>query len=729
MALLDRLNSTGPVGSLLGLLALLFLLAIPVPQSATGQSRPRATTSGPVVTVQLDNGDRLIPESLSNLLSRKIRYIESGRAVAADVADIAYDMEQALRQDGYASAMVEYNMYRLGDDGARERVRTAREWPSVQRVEFTVHPGNLTYFGIFRFDGVHHFGDAEIREQIPLASDARKMAPVIFEEARLRAALRRLENMYRFAGYADARVGPATRKSRNEQDAVFIDIVVPVQEGLQYTITEVTVSASDLPQDVFSQVTDGFGLEGKPYFPRQAVVGETEIRRILGISGYRPNITNKIDRAASGDVTIHYTVQAGSPRVFRDVSFISDSDLRTRTVFLERLLPLKPGEPVDAAALDEFEDRLYGMGVFSFVNIGEVPDDDVSIDEVLVGPGSSVPTDLNVTLREGRSRYMELAVGWGSYELLRGRVNYTDNNVFGRALSWSTTGAVSFRTREFSSSLTDQTIFGPKVRLTSYGAYSYRDEPSYDRTRGESGLIGVYRISPLFRTDLSYQFSYTVVEGVTAEIVGAEKGRLATGRIGYGVTFDSRDNVLNPKRGQRVTAHGQWSSRFIGSDIDFAGVDAEATTHHRLREGTILSLNGEYRTRIPLEDRETLPIQERLFLGGDRSVRSFTQDQLGPRAKNGDPLGGLSSLLGSVELRQRIVGELYIAGFYDIGTVSTQALHVDRNYTGMALGFGLRYHLPIGPIRLDGAYNPVFDPQESPEDRPWAVHFAVGFSF
>ena len=68
---------------------------------------------------------------------------------------------------------------------------------------------------------------------------------------------------------------------------------------------------------------------------------------------------------------------------------------------------------------------------------------------------------------------------------------------------------------------------------------------------------------------------------------------------------------------------------------------------------------------------------------------------------------------------------MYIAAFYDVGVVDETSWNV-AGEAGHAVGLGLRYHLPIGPIRLDGAYNPG---ETFTQDRRWAIHFAVGFSF
>jgi outer membrane translocation and assembly module TamA len=76
-------------------------------------------------------------------------------------------------------------------------------------------------------------------------------------------------------------------------------------------------------------------------------------------------------------------------------------------------------------------------------------------------------------------------------------------------------------------------------------------------------------------------------------------------------------------------------------------------------------------------------------------------------------------------MRYRLSGNLWGAGFVDVGSVSAQEWNIDWPL-GQALGGGLRYVLPVGPIRLDGAYNPG---ERFAADRSWAVHLSVGFTF
>ncbi len=125
-----------------------------------------------------------------------------------------------------------------------------------------------------------------------------------------------------------------------------------------------------------------------------------------------------------------------------------------------------------------------------------------------------------------------------------------------------------------------------------------------------------------------------------------------------------------------------------------------------------------------------IPIDERFFNGGSTTVRSFAERDLGPH-DNGDPIGGEFFTVFNVEYTFPIYGELQGAAFVDAGNLlpglddlfdGVTASFDDMRY---AVGLGLRYKLPIGPIRLDYGYNP--DRHE--DEDTGAFHFSFGFAF
>jgi outer membrane protein assembly factor BamA len=115
---------------------------------------------------------------------------------------------------------------------------------------------------------------------------------------------------------------------------------------------------------------------------------------------------------------------------------------------------------------------------------------------------------------------------------------------------------------------------------------------------------------------------------------------------------------------------------------------------------------------------DSLPLPERLFMGGSESHRGFSINQAGPRdPQTGYPIGGNALFFNSLELRvpmaQRRLGFVL---FNDSGNVFTTIRHMrllkfgqssptDSDYDSDAVGMGFRYKTPVGPLRFDVGYN------------------------
>ena len=120
-----------------------------------------------------------------------------------------------------------------------------------------------------------------------------------------------------------------------------------------------------------------------------------------------------------------------------------------------------------------------------------------------------------------------------------------------------------------------------------------------------------------------------------------------------------------------------------------------------------------------------LTLFERFFNGGATSVRSFGERDLGPHDPNGNPIGGEFFTIFNIEYTFPIIGELQGALFTDAGNLLPTSEKPGLDDLRYALGVGMRYKLPIGPIRLDYGFNP--DPHAHEDNG--AFHFSFGFAF
>ena len=131
----------------------------------------------------------------------------------------------------------------------------------------------------------------------------------------------------------------------------------------------------------------------------------------------------------------------------------------------------------------------------------------------------------------------------------------------------------------------------------------------------------------------------------------------------------------------------------------------------------------EWAGAIFTEDSDKVPERRTLFAGGGGSVRAFETQFVNELDADGDPIGGLSVIEGSAELRMRF-GDFGVVPFIDAGIVSEE-LFSEFSTLRWGGGLGLRYFSPVGPIRVDVAV-PV---NRRDEDDAFQLYLSIGQAF
>jgi outer membrane protein assembly factor BamA len=191
--------------------------------------------------------------------------------------------------------------------------------------------------------------------------------------------------------------------------------------------------------------------------------------------------------------------------------------------------------------------------------------------------------------------------------------------------------------------------------------------------------------------------------------------------LGLTSSVDYRDDPINPTRGWIVSSAIDLS--LIGGEAAFTRFSIRGSYY--LPVGKCLLAFGARAGLIePVSDVTQIPIDVRYFNGGATTVRSFAERELGPKDRGGHPIGGEFYTVLNTEFIFPIVGALRGAVFVDAGNLTSPD---DLGFDGMryAVGVGLRYALPIGPLRLDYGLNP--SPQR--DEARGAFHFSFGFAF
>jgi outer membrane protein assembly complex protein YaeT len=655
-------------------------------------------------------------EGNANLDARRLR-----KAAAADLEglkdparrlaaaeDAAFQMETTGRRAGYAFIEVEYAITGEGSDGA---------------VVFTVREGPRVRLGEVSFSGNAFFTAAQLRPHVA-PGDA-----VPYVEADVRAGRNELLQLYREQGFSDVQIGePQIALSPDRSVA---DVRLEIREGVRLVIRAVVFEGDALPEADPELRRLASSLLGQPYHARRGLDLGNRATAAFGAQGYPDAAVAVHEKPGEvpSDVVLRVSVASG-PRVRISRVEVAGTK-RTRAWFILSRVPIKAGDWFDEAALlDSFAD-LYRTGVFS------------RISHSLVGEGAE--RVLRLAVEEAPAREASVDAGWGAYERLRGRVSFRDRNVFGTMRTAGAEAGASLKSRFVRADVLDPRILGSDFSLSVPLSWRFREEPTFTEAEAELALRLYRQFRGRVTAGLKYGLRFDNLSRLSPDVsADARDEHYTSASLKANLDVDRRNDIFYPSSGWQTGLSVELADRRIGGTLDFLRCTAGAKLFQSLGAGFVLGLHVDTGFLMPTRGNENVPVSERFFTGGDNSVRSFKEQQLGPKGATGDPLGGLASTVAGIEVRRPIAGNLAASVFADFGNVapnrslegadsagtSTAGL-VDamwRDYLRdfrAGVGFGLQYLTPVGPARLDLAWNPA--PRE--EEAGFVWHFSVGMAF
>lgn len=241
------------------------------------------------------------------------------------------------------------------------------------------------------------------------------------------------------------------------------------------------------------------------------------------------------------------------------------------------------------------------------------------------------------------------------------------------------------------------------------------------------GLTAEYRVTRA--SPLLYCFEFLVCG--EQDYSRFQEGTWRTG-VEAGWVRDRGNQVVNPTDGYVLRSTALWSPPVLGSDYDFLRADVETAFYRSVGRGIVVGASarvGSFLTQAGLGTRDFVPPEERFFAGGASSVRGFDRNTLGPGVylvANGAardsgtvvvsdtlsasffPTGGASLAVVSTEARfpSPVLGDLLrLAVFVDAGTVGIGRVWEGLEDWRVTPGAGARIQTPVGPLRVDLAYN------------------------
>lgn len=646
-------------------------------------------------------------DDLDRVIARFFQDFASTRFKKSAVDDAAFDIERRYVASGFPSAKIRYRYVERGG----ERPLAA----------FQINEGPRARLGAVRFEGNTAMRDKELAPFFaPRASGLLEDSEGWFVEAGVRASLDEVVLAYRSRGYLDARATLAGVDF--DASRTVADVRVTIREGVPYRLVSVDVTGGDPRVDAKKIDSISRAYLNKPYYERLSSEIQGRYEELYAGAGFADVTVERTRREANpdGTVALAYAIRAGPLVTVGPITI--GGNVRTRSAFVRSRLQLREGRTYSREEERASFGSLFKSGVFDRVSIRvpPAPDEDPKAE--------SVVRPLQVDVVEARALEVFLEPGWGSYEEFRVSAGARHKNLFGTGRILDLHGTVGAISQSGSLSLIDPWLFAKDVvaEVTLFG--TRRKEPSFLRTEAGIGTSLTRRFSPTVEGLVGYRFRRSDAKDV--QVLDNEAldalDNVDISEVQGSVAYDTRDNVFQPTRGTFAKLSLEYGGAAVGSELDFARLRAQYAGFLSLNAATVLGWSARTGVVEPLAGTDSIPLQERFFNGGENSVRSFRESELGPKDDSGEPLGGEAFTTFSVELRRRLKGRFEGALFWDTGNlVPRHEDYFEFNGYKQAFGVGVRYALPVGPIRLDAALNP--DPGDF-ESR-WTVHVSLGMAF
>ncbi len=428
--------------------------------------------------------------------------------------------------------------------------------------------------------------------------------------------------------------------------------------------------------------------------------------------------------AGPGVVDLTYTISEGSRSFVERVNISGNT--RTKDKVLRREILILPGDIFNTVRVETSKTRLENLGYFEKV---DTYPEDTGI------PGRK---DLLVQVQEKRTGALNFGAGFSSIESLIGFVELTQGNFDLLNFPTFTGAGQKFRLRiqtgtqsqNYLLSLTDPYFLDQRLSL---GGDIFYHEASflsveYDQRNYGFTIDARRPLLPFLALNLNYRLEeidiFNLAFDASPTIV-AEAGNHLKSQVGAILNYDTRDSVFLTRHGHRVVL-----TRFSPAVFSAATSKPMASTS---RPRSIFSfpttssshLIGGVGVVSTWGNGTSVPIFDRLYLGGANNLRGFDFRDVGPKDVNGEPIGGNTSARITVEVTMPIIPRIRGAVFYDTGYVNADSYDFGTQHIASDVGVGVRLDLPIGPLKIDYGI-PL---QKDNNTNGPKIQFSVGYQF
>ena len=589
---------------------------------------------------------------------------------------------------------------------------------NLMNIHMRISEGKKVGIKEIRFSGNKIFSAGDLKDQMETNAESWISfidESGIYKKDILRLDMFRLEGYYQDNGYIRVRIlEPKININKKNKE---ISIFISIEEGARYRVGKISTEANEIISE--DEILKSIQIKSKDIYSMSKVrAGVLKIAELYSERGYAYADVNPVVKVNDKTRTVDLSIEIDNGRkvYVGEISVIGNT--RTLDRVIRREFRLMEGELFDSVKLKRSKQRINNLQFF----------EDVKID-TRRGKESDL-IDIITTVTERPTGSINVGAGFSSNENLIFNAGISQNNFLGRGQRVVFSTNLSSRRTDFNLSLTDPRIFDTEI-LGGIDAFNRKtDYFSYKAKTTGGGVRFGKSLSEFDWIGINYKYDDIEITDVSSTTGNAylKNGSRVTSRISPTFINDTRDDFLNPSSGSRHVV--RFGLAGLGG-AKFHKMNYEGSYYRPLVGKLVGMVHGTISWADGYGD-ENLPIFERYYMGGPRSLRGYTIKNIGPKDDKGNPLGGNQSLLLNLELQYPFTKGLRGFAFYDRGNlygggndVSTTSTTWDLGKMRDSIGAGVRFMSPMGPLGF--AYGIKLD--QATGEQSGEFHFSAGNSF
>ncbi len=679
------------------------------------------------------------------------------------------NLRNYLQTQGYFDATVEVARQPVPDE-------------DQVNIVYSIKTGEKHELAAILISGNKYFDEATIRERLNVQRKNWVITNGRFSQRMMTDDVAAIKGLYQSNGFEDVKV-EADVEDNYESKTGELAVVYRITEGPQTLVKNLVIEGNHaFPEDQFAAVLSS--VPGQPFSEADLVSDRDALTYFYYNRGYPDMQFESSVTLVAGEpyrVDVNYKIAEGQ-RVDVGQLIVTGTE-NTRPSIVNRQIRIRPDDPLSQAVMVDSQRRLYNLGIFNQVDMAVQNPEGIEPQKNVLFNLSEAP---RWTFRYGGG--IEFATGnTPAINNPQGKAGVSPNgvleitrlNMFGRDQT------LSFRARF--GLLTRRALLSYDApRLMSNERWHFTVSGFYDNTvnvntftserlEGSVGAEQKYSRATTFLYRLTYQRVKVDPDSLVIDpgLIPLYSKPVTIAMPSMTWVRDRRDNPVDTHKGSYNLLDLGLATSALGSESNFGKVLFQNSTYYTFHKKWVLARNTQigiehpYGTNYyPGGNATAIPLPELFFSGGGNSLRGFAINQAGPRdLQTGYPIGGQGLFVNNLELRTPpvllpFVGDnMSLVLFHDMGNVFASPSQIlsgivrfqqpslaacappnamygcNFAYNPQAIGTGIRYKTPVGPVRGDISYNfnptryPVREQNKVDTLSHWNFFFSIGQTF